>query len=221
MRLPRLVAMTLTLSTLFISVPVTADAQVASLTPDATASAIQVGAKAKGREQGLDLQDSLGALAALDGYGGRDGFSVVLHTPTTWIRQRASNAAKRYETFTPAHVTDDDRAPVLRVTAHPDLPRQVTAAGMRGTSSVDHVVLQDKSRKVTIQPMASEKFDVEAANAVGGRVMFNGLSAQFPLDALRELRGPKSDQEFFVVVIGSTGEEKRFEVKKKHFERLP
>ena len=199
-------------------------AQTITLSPDAIAAAIQVGTKNKGKQQGLDLQDSsqsFTAALAKAGEQGSTGFSVVLYTPTTWIRQQASDSAKRFQQMTPSDVGEPLLEPVLRVIANPDMPNTVTAAGMRGTSSVDHVVLQDKDRKITIQPVWKEAFDTEASNALGGKASFKGLNAKFPLEALREIHGPNGDKEFFVVVIGSSGEEKRFEVKKKHFERLP
>jgi hypothetical protein len=49
----------------------------------------------------------------------------------------------------------------------------------------------------------------------------HAIVAKCPLDALRELRGPKSNKEFLIVVIGAGAKEKEFKVKQKHFERLP
>jgi hypothetical protein len=50
---------------------------------------------------------------------------------------------------------------------------------------------------------------------------YQGIVAMFPLDAVRELRGPKGDQEFLIVVVGEGRTEKVFKVKEKHFARLP
>lgn len=196
-------------------------AQSVSLTPDAIRAAIQAGEKQKNREQGLLLADTLSTLGSMGNNPSSTGFSVVLYTPTTWVRHHAAVAAKRYQKLTTEDVDEEMREPVLRVVANPDMPRQVTARGARDTSSVDHVVLQDKSRKVTIQPISKEAFSTEAKNALGAALNYQGVNAVFKLEDVRELRGAKGDQEFFFVVIGSTGEEKKFEVKKKHFDDLP
>jgi hypothetical protein len=222
----RVLTTALAIAIMSTAVPQFASGQAINLTADAVAAAIQTGTKAKGKEQGLVLRDSMqsfnAALGATNGNAtASSGFSVVLYTPTTWVQKQASDAAKRYQQFKVGDVGDELLEPVLRVIANPDVPNTVTKAGMRGTSSVDHVVLQDKDRKITIQPTFKEPFDIEAANAVGGRAAFKGLNLKFPLDAVRELRGPKADRDFYIVVIGSSGEEKKFEVKKKHFEELP
>jgi len=55
---------------------------------------------------------------------------------------------------------------------------------------------------------------------MGGRATFEGVRATFSLDGLGELRGASDDGEFYVTVVGTTGEERDFKVKRKHFERL-
>lgn len=195
-------------------------AQSKSLTDDELVAAIQAGSKNKNREQGLVLADTMSSFGALTSEG-TTGFSVVLYTPTTWIRHNAALRAKRYQELKPADVDQDMRQPLLRVIANPDIPRKVTASGAVGSASVDHVVLQDKSRKITIQPVTTEPFTQDAKNALGATLTYQGVNATFNLDDLRELRGPKMDESFYVVVIGATGEEKKFEVKKKHFDDLP
>lgn len=214
-----------TVAALLVTAAVTAG-QTATLDEAAIAAAIRVGTKAKGKEQGLVMKDSAQSFAAALGSGGTgstasSGFSAVIYSPTTWVRKLASDAAKRYQQLKAEDVTDISQERVLRIIANPDMPNTVTAEGIRGTSSVDHVVLQDKDRKITVQPSWKESFDTEAANAMGGKAAFKGLTVKFPLDSVRELRGPKADKEFFVVVIGTSGEEKRFEIKKKHFDDIP
>jgi hypothetical protein len=59
------------------------------------------------------------------------------------------------------------------------------------------------------------------SNAVGGHAEYQGVTAKFPLDGVRELRGEKGDREFMVVVIGSGIKETTFRVKQKHFEQIP
>lgn len=187
-------------------------------------AAIAKGLKGKGKEQGLVLEDSgQKFLAAMSNSYDRPstGFSVVLYTPTTWIEQQASNAAKEYRDFTLADVDEFMRRPILRAVVNPDTPNTVNANGVHGTSSVQHVVLRDESRKTVIQPSDKHEFTTEASNAMGARKEYVGLVAEFPLEKLGELRGANGDREFFVTVIGETGEEKNFKIKKKHFERLP
>lgn len=189
--------------------------------------AIAHGARQKGREQGLDMQDSgQSFLAAMNQSNGSQagtstGFSIVAYTPITWIRQLSSNAAKQYQSLAPADLEDDDLRAVLRVFVQPDKPTFVTAQGMAGTSSVEHVVLRDDARKAVAQPISKEPTTEEVANAMGGRQILQGLVAVFKLADVAAVRGPRGDGEFFITVIGATGEEKDFKVKKKHFPRLP
>ena len=56
---------------------------------------------------------------------------------------------------------------------------------------------------------------------MGGRATFEGLRLKFQLSDVRELRGARGDREFFITIIGASGEEKNFKVKKKHFDDLP
>jgi hypothetical protein len=198
-----------------------AGAQTATLTTDAINAAIQVGEKQKNRDHGLTLHDTLSALGAIADNPSSTGFSVVVYTPTTWVRHNAAVRAKKYQHLLLEDVDEDMREPILRVIANPDVPRQVTAKGARGSSSVDHVVLQDKTKEITIQPISMEPFTDDVKNALGASLTYAGMRANFKLEDLKELRGPNGDREFYVLVIGSTGEEKRFEVKKKHFDDLP
>jgi hypothetical protein len=137
------------------------------------------------------------------------------------VRQLASDASKEYRTFTVADVSDESLEPVFRVVAYPDTPNTVSAAGLRGTASVQHVVLRDETRRIVVQPTFKESFTQEASNAFGGHATFEGVRVKFAMSDVRELRGPKGDREFFITVIGNTGEEKDFKVKKKHFDDLP
>lgn len=180
--------------------------------------ALNAGNRAKGKHQGLILRDSFQSFLAADG-GASSGFWVEAFTPMTWVMQQASLASKKYQAMS-APVAPELLEPVLRVIAHPDTPNQVSAKGMVGSSSVEHVILRDEKRKIVIQPMWTEPFDEEVSNAMGGRASFKGLNAKFPIGALRELRGPNGKQEFFITIVGSTGEEKNFRVKEKHFDDL-
>ena len=186
--------------------------------------AIRLGTQRKGRPQGLVLVDSAQQFAAALGTAGaksKNGFHLLVYTPLAWIQQLASDAAKEYRHFDEADVPEEAAEQVLRVVAYPDTPNTVTATGMAGTSSVRHVVLRDEARRIVVQPTFKEEFTEETSNAMGGHATFTGLRLKFSMDAVRELRGPNGDREFFITVIGTSGEEKDFRVKKKHFDDLP
>ena len=204
---------------------------VATLTfaPGQLETAIAIGTKAKGGRRGLVLRDTGQAWAqALTAFGNgmngtrnampSTGFWLEAWTPLSWIEQQASNAAKRYLAFTEANVDDAMRAPVFRVVVHPDTPNEVTARGMVGTSSVEHVVIRSVQKTLVVQPLSVEPFVEDAQNAMGAKVAFQGVIATFPLEGLTEVRGRTG--EFFITVIGNAGEEKNFRVKQKHFGNL-
>jgi hypothetical protein len=48
----------------------------------------------------------------------------------------------------------DMLASIVRVYPHPDTPDIVTARGAAGTQSVQHVVMQNRRRSITVQPLA-------------------------------------------------------------------
>ncbi len=202
---------------------------VVTFAPGQLEMALAVGAKAKGGRRGLVLRDSGQAWAqALTAFGNgangtsnampSTGFWVEAWTPLSWIEQQASNAAKRYQALTVDDIDAEMRAPVFRVVVHPDTPAEVTARGMAGTSSVDHVVLRCNQKKLVLQPLSVEPFTEDAQNAMGAKVGFQGVIATFPLDGLTAVRGRSG--EFFITVIGDGGEEKNFKVKPKHFGNL-
>jgi hypothetical protein len=215
------------IAALLVSSVAVGSAQKMVLTPDDVLLAVTEGLRNKNKEHGLDLQDvgSLFANAMASGNsknssGSGTGFSVLVYTPTTWVTQQAARAAKEYRSFAPTDVTGEMVAPVLRVVVEPDTPTSVTAKGVVGTSSVQHVVLRDESKKIAVQPKSKEETTREVSNAMGGKKVYTGLNAIFDLDDVMKVRGPNHDAEFFITVIGTTGEEKDFKVKKKHFERL-
>lgn len=217
--------MTRTVAGLVLSVMATValGAQSFTMTDDQIQQAVTAGQKAKGKRQGLVLRDTAAGIAAAmagSGSSATNGFWLEAFTPLSWIQQQASNAAKEYRTITAANVDDTWREPVFRVLVHPDTPTNVTSDGIRFSASVQHVVLRSEDRKIVIQPLTKEQFTEDAQNGFGAKVTYSGVAAQFPMDALRELRGPKGDKEFLITVIGTGREEKNFKVKKKHFEDL-
>ena len=200
--------------------------------------AVQAGLAYKGGHTGLILRDSgkgfMNALtAASNGLNasnrksysspttvGSSGFWIEAWTPAAWIAQQASTAAKEYRQFTAESITDEMMEPVFRVIVHPDTPSEVSAAGVAGTRSVQRVVLRNKARTLVVQPTSTKPNTEEVANAMGGRVSYVGLEATFPLDGLRALRGPQGDQEFLITVVATSGSERNFTVKEKHFKHM-
>ena len=192
--------------------------------------AIAKGTKAKGDMQGLLLTDqgagwanAMGAMSAsMSGTSyraGSSGFSVRVYTPVTWVAQQASDAAKRYKTYTPADVTADDVAPVLRVVVYPDKPAYLTGGDLAATKIAEHVVISDPKRKTVIQPIAITPFEETTSSALRD-MKFVGLIATFDLRQLDALRANDKDHEFQAVIVQSHGE-RPFTVKKKHFDRIP
>ena len=72
-----------------------------------------------------------------------------------------------------------------------------------------------------VQPIDIVSDAVYARNAFGAEVGFTAQLATFDIDEVRRVASLDKKGEFFVVVIGDTGEEKKFKVKTKHFDRLP
>jgi hypothetical protein len=198
-------------------------AQTATLTPDDQHNAILRGTTyLKGRVTGLVLIDQdrafTNAMRTSDTTIGT-GFSVRIYTPTTWLQQQAADAAKEYRPFTERDITPEMLEPVLRVIVHPDMPTQLTAADMRRATSVQHVVLRDTARQMTVQPTTKEPF-TETVSSAHRDAAYQGLVATFPLDAVAGLRKADKNGEFYIVVVGQVGE-RAFKVKTKHFRGLP
>ena len=194
------------------------------------ADAISVGTKAKGDRLGLVLRDAgqgfmkamHAASVGMNGYSSSaaptSGFWLEAWTPLSWIEQMASNQAKIFKKLTEENITDEMQEDVFRVIVHPDTPSEVTAAGASGSSSVEHVVLRSEDRKIVIQPLSVTPFNEEAANAMGGKIVYQGVMAKFSMADLREVR--HGNGEFFITVIGAGRENKDFKVKEKHFKSL-
>lgn len=202
-------------------------AQKATLSEQDRADAVRIGVKAKGKQMGLSLLDSGRAfsnalVASTNRYAATDGvgFSLRVYTPKTWVEQVASNSAKEYRPFTIADITEEMLEPVLRVIVYPDKPTTLSGQGMRNASSAEHVVLRDENKKLVVQPIVKDAFTDTASSALRDAA-YQGIMAKFSLDALRELRGPKGDREFLIVVVGAGKYEKEFRVKHKHFDDLP
>lgn len=201
-----------------------------TVTNKEVSEAIAAGARERGKEQGLLLEDVEQQFAAglamsdpknVEKYGASSGFSVVLYSPITWIRQQSSTSAKLYKPFTENDVTAQMRADYVLVAINPNTPYYATAPSMELASSVEHAVLRDVGRRIAVQPANQGGYEVNVGNAYGTTVRLTGMVAAFRLQDLRRVRGPKGDGEFFVTVIGTNGTERDFKVKRKHFGRLP
>jgi hypothetical protein len=206
---------------------VVVSAQKQTLTDQEKIEAVQIGTKAKGKLTGLSLLDSGRAfsnalVASSNRYAATagNGFSLRVYTPMTWVEQVASDAAKQYLPFTIGDITDEMLEPVLRIIVHPDKPRSLTGAGFSMASSVEHVVLRDEDKRLVVQPISKEPFTETASSALRD-MAYEGIVVKFPQAAVRELRGPKGDKEFLIIVVGEGVKEKEFKIKEKHFERLP
>jgi hypothetical protein len=185
---------------------------------------IQNGFKGDGHwilhEPGVHLYDKWASLgAAADKTGNQtSGFSVDIFTPSAWIEYQAFLAHKKMMPFTLESVTPDMRREVVRVVAHPNTPRQVSARGMAWTSNVDHVVMQDSAKKTVIQPISETASDRQVQSAVSSPLTMYGQIAEFAVEDVRKIRGVDGQAEFFVTVIGET--KKDFKVKTKDFAKL-
>jgi hypothetical protein len=185
--------------------------------------AVALGIRKKNANHALVLRDAgqgfANAMAAVStprwqAPATKSGLWLEVYTPLSWVSQQAANATREYREFV---VTPEMLEPIVRVYAHPDTPDVVTARGAVGTRSVQHVVMQNHRRTVTVQPLDSTDFVVEAKNAVGGSLTYTGQQATFALDDVLRLF---AEGEFDIIVVGTSGE-KRYTVKRKHFERLP
>lgn len=199
-----------------------------TLSESAIDAALKLGAKNRGKTVGLSLRDKgQGFLAAMDRMDdGRSsvstGFSLEAYTPYAWVAQNSSWAAKRYQEMTREDVTEEMTDAILTVFVHPDSPRQVSADGMVGTSGVDHVIVRSTSKKnfQVLQPTSIEAGSELQRNAFGAEIPLSSAVAYFNIDEVMRISSLDKKGEFFIVVIGDTGEEKKFKVKTKHFKHI-
>jgi hypothetical protein len=201
----------------------TASAPAPTVVSPAVERAIALGRQKKNANHALVLRDSgqgfANAMAALStprwqAPATKSGLWLEIYTPLSWVSQQAATATREYREF---QVTPEMLEPVVRVYAHPDTPDVVSARGAAGTRSVQHVVMQNHRRSVTVQPLDREEFTEESKNAMGGSLTYTGQIVTFALDDVLRLF---QEGEFDIIVVGTSGE-KRYTVKRKHFTRLP
>lgn len=206
------------------AVGIEGDSSTYQISEDDIGAAIQWGTKNKGKMLGLQFRDTAARFlsASSDGAGSL-GFSLEAYTPYAWVGQNCSWAAKRYEQMNREDITEEMLSPIFTVIVHPDTPRKLTASGMHGTSGVDHVIVRSTHKKKfkVLQPTNIEAGSESIWNALGAEVEMSSAVAYFAIDDVVEISRLDKKGEFFIVVIGDTGEEKKFKVKTKHFKRLP
>lgn len=161
----------------------TISAQSPGLTGQDIEEAISDGRAQKGDNQGIVLQRWM-------------GFTVVIHSPITLIRQKASDAAKLYRDFSLKDVTPEMRRPVLTIMAAPYMANR-----RDDVSSVAGIVAKSVDDSVVIRPTKEDTFEVKFANAFGAEVRFSGIKAEFPLSDLRVAQARNKNGEFKIMVI--------------------
>ena len=198
-----------------------ANGQSTALTDESIAASISKGMNEKPSQVGLHLDD-VGSrfAAAMDKTGNASlGFDLYLYTPSTCIEYQAAETHHLMKVFKAADLTEDMKRDVIRIMVHANTPQSVNRTGMRNSSNVDHVVMQDLARKEVIQPTAEIQSDEMVASAVSSQFTMHGQVVEFAADDVKKIRGANGDAEFFVTVIGDK-QKKDFKVKAKHFSKL-
>jgi len=196
-----------------------------SFTPLQIEAAIYAGTHAAGQVRGLTIWDGASSSASspflhsLESAAAQEaklpvntplpnfqkapsGFGIRILTPTEWLVQLAGDDAAKGTPLQPTAVTPDMTRPVLHVLGY------YSAPGTLG--GVSSVALTDSSHKNMLQASASSPFFAQGVI---------GMLAEFPLDALAQLR--QQDPEFEVIVTASNGKTKNFKIKKQQFAGLP
>lgn len=101
--------------------------------------------------------------------------------------------------------------------ANPDTPERINREGRAYSSSVQHVVIRDETRRVVVQPRFKDEFQEEVQNAMGAKLAYQGVRAVFSMEELKGARDRAG--EFIITVVGER--EKDFKVKTKHLPELP
>ena len=190
------------------------------LTDELVERAITLGA-VRGRDFGLWMTDSASAWgnAFADDQSGSTGFSVQIYSPFMWIAQQSSWAAKQYKKFDAAEL-DWEAMDLLRVYANPDVPLRL---GNLGATGVEHVVIRSTAKHnfEVAQPVEIEGDLEYAQNSFGAEWAGASQAAMFLMEDVLRIAAADKKGEFFILIIGVSGEEKKFKVKTKHFNRLP
>ncbi len=146
------------------------------------------------------------------------GYRIFVYTPEQWVELIASQARREMKPFTLADVTPEMRALSLHVIAMPSQAAYINASGMSFASSVHRVVLSDTKREVTIQPLTESQGTVQSGSAFR-TVEYTNASVDFAMSDVGTLRSGDAKGEFFIVVVGDTGN-RYFKVKSRDFKFL-
>jgi hypothetical protein len=175
----------------------------------------------RGEDFGLWMTDSGSAWgnAFVDDQSGTTGFSVLIYSPYSWINQQASWAAKKYKKFDAAEL-NWEAMDLLRVYANPDVPLRL---GNLGATGVEHVVIRSTAKHnfEVAQPVEIEGDLEYTQNSFGAEWAGESQVAMFLMEDVLRIAAADKKGEFFILIIGVSGEEKKFKVKTKHFKRLP
>ena len=91
------------------------------------------------------------------GASANSGFSVKIYSPKRWIEYQSSLAHSLMRPFSIVDVTPEMKLKVLRVVALPKTPDRLDARGFSVASSVARIVLMDKAKAITVQPIKEER----------------------------------------------------------------
>ncbi len=162
---------------------------------------------------GIYFKDAFQSFAAAG--GGTTGFSAYAWTPLSWVVFQSHQKKKTYQEL---EVTEDMLAPIFRVMALPDVPTNVTK--QYGSSGVEHVVIMSTDQQTVAQPIEKDYDAVTMKNMLGWSTDYPMVIVSFELKEVLEVASLDKKSEFFITIIGTTGEEKKFKVKSKFFKHL-
>jgi hypothetical protein len=143
-----------------------------------------------------------------------NGFSIIIYTPSRWVEYQAALAMRMMAPFEFENVTPEMKSRVLHVVALPNTPDRLNGLNMSAATSVGRVVVCDKDKKTTVQPLTGDATSVTLDSALRSKD-YTSIASTFDLREIDTVRGESKTDEFFVVVIGENGARKFFKVKQK------
>jgi len=160
-----------------------------------------------------DTQMNVGSHVLAPDYA-NSGFSIKVYTPQRWIEYQSALAHRLMKPFAVADVTPEMRLNVLHVIALPRTPERLNGRGMSAAASVARVVLMDRQKAETIQPIAEQQSEEVVDSALRSKA-YGEIWASFRAEDVHSVRAADKNGEFYVVVIGDDGSRKFFDVKAK------
>jgi hypothetical protein len=162
-----------------------------------------------------DVETAMFSGLADNGQTATSGFSIIIYSPFHWIEYQAAFAHHELRPFTVDDVTPEMRADVLHIVALPNTPDSLTGAGMSASSGVERIVVCDRSKTNTVQPLAEQSATTTVDSALRSKD-YTKLASVFNRAEVERLRDLDKRREFFVVVIGDSGARKFFDIKAKY-----